>query len=424
MVDYKTVSDRGNASLLNGLPDDVGGLLASPPLTEKSLLELAVQWDRLPHAQAKMADALRLFVVTWDPIEWRVPRPEAIATANARPTEIVVYVPVWSATSMAERHETTLAGVFAELTGAAVITAAENDGAITFGGYATLVRQGKVPDLLSARGTDAVARLGQPVITAVSPEWEPLGLGAITDFVQHVYGNVNFDRSLVTLSSRAVNSSCPACRGASFRFPADLGDSTEYMCPAHRAEAQGVITSRLAQAELSNRQGWRVIGEASIRSTEPHLPGGLATRLAATGLNDRGRPETDALVARARLVIEATTWFEGKPGEFARALRRGRDRSPEPPAWLTALIRHLGRAGKMDEAVELSEALSAVDPIGRRRFQAQLEIARSEAEFAKVKKPSAVSERSSAERPDGAAQPQQRRQPRAKASKARRTGTR
>ena len=43
-----------------------------------------------------MADALRLFVVTWDPLEWLAPRPEAVATANAWPLELVVYVPVWS----------------------------------------------------------------------------------------------------------------------------------------------------------------------------------------------------------------------------------------------------------------------------------------------------------------------------------------
>ena len=47
-----------------------------------------------------MADALRLFVVTWDPLEWLAPRPEAVATANAWPFEIVVYVPVWSLVEM------------------------------------------------------------------------------------------------------------------------------------------------------------------------------------------------------------------------------------------------------------------------------------------------------------------------------------
>ena len=80
-----------DASLLAGLPGDVQALLASPPLTEPKLLELGVRWEglSLTPALARMADALRLFVVTWDPLEWLAPRPEAVATANAWPLEIV-----------------------------------------------------------------------------------------------------------------------------------------------------------------------------------------------------------------------------------------------------------------------------------------------------------------------------------------------
>ena len=85
-----------NAALLTGLPSDVRALLARPPLTDTRLLELAPSWEGLTPAQARMADVLRLFVVTWDPLEWLAPRPEAVATANAWPVEIVVYVPVLS----------------------------------------------------------------------------------------------------------------------------------------------------------------------------------------------------------------------------------------------------------------------------------------------------------------------------------------
>jgi hypothetical protein len=74
--------DRG---LLVGLPNDIQALLASPPRTAPKLLELAARWERLPPARARMADALRLFVVTWDSLEWLAPRPEAVATANAWP---------------------------------------------------------------------------------------------------------------------------------------------------------------------------------------------------------------------------------------------------------------------------------------------------------------------------------------------------
>ena len=65
-----------DASLLAGLPEDVRPLLASPPLTDTRLLELHARWDGLTSALAAMADALRLFVVTRDPLEWRAPRPE------------------------------------------------------------------------------------------------------------------------------------------------------------------------------------------------------------------------------------------------------------------------------------------------------------------------------------------------------------
>ncbi|HJY71079.1 MAG TPA: hypothetical protein VJ347_04800, partial [Streptosporangiaceae bacterium] len=70
-----------NAALLAGLPSDVQALLARPPLEDTMLLELAARWEGLSSALAGMAEALRLFVVTWDPLEWLAPRPEAVATA-------------------------------------------------------------------------------------------------------------------------------------------------------------------------------------------------------------------------------------------------------------------------------------------------------------------------------------------------------
>jgi tetratricopeptide (TPR) repeat protein len=105
--------------LLSGLPNGVRALLASPPLTDPRLLELAARWEGLPPAQARVADSLRLFVVTWDPLEWLAPRPAAVATANAWPLEFVVYVPVWSLTDLARRKRTTMAAVLARLGGSA-----------------------------------------------------------------------------------------------------------------------------------------------------------------------------------------------------------------------------------------------------------------------------------------------------------------
>jgi len=59
-----------NPALLGDLPSDVQALLARPPVEDTMLLELAARWERLPSALAGMAEALRVFVVTWDPLEW------------------------------------------------------------------------------------------------------------------------------------------------------------------------------------------------------------------------------------------------------------------------------------------------------------------------------------------------------------------
>ena len=170
-----------------------------------------------------MADALRLFVVTWDPLEWLAPRPEAIATANAQPLDLVVYVPLSSLADIARRKHTTMAAVLAGLGGSAVTIAAAHEDAVMSGRYAELAAHGKVPDLLSGEPGPA---LSEVVIAAVSPEWEDVGLGAITDFVQQAFGPVDFDRSLVKLTATGVPlPRLPRLRGPPVKFPADLADS-------------------------------------------------------------------------------------------------------------------------------------------------------------------------------------------------------
>ncbi len=363
-----------NAALLAGLPGDVQALLASPPLTETRLLELSARWEgvSLTPALARMAEALRLFVVTWDPLEWLAPRPEAVATANAWPLEIVIYVPVWSLAEMARREETTVAAVLAGLGGRAVANAAAHEDAVTSGRYAGLAARGEVPDLLSGDPAPAMggSALGEAVIVAESREWDAIGLGAITDFVQQEFGPVELDRSLVELTvTDDPWPGCPACAGRRFKFPADLADSRDGMCPVHRNEADTVIRRRIARAEGSNLNGWRMITDASARLSLPHLPGGLATRLAAAK-NDP--------VRRARLLAEATAGFAGRPDDFGSALAENRDQAGRFPGWPVTLIRGLGRAGQGTEAVMLSEALAVVDPARQGLFTGEAALALAE----------------------------------------------
>jgi hypothetical protein len=362
-----------NEALLAGLPGDVRARLARPPLDDTRLLELAARWDGLAPGQARMAEALRLFVVTWDPLEWLVPRPEAVATASAWPLEIVVYVPVWSLADMARRQEMTMAGVLAGLGGRAITTAAAHEDVVTSGRYAELAARGQVPGLLSA---DPGPALGEAVITADAPEWDDIGLGAITDFVQEAFGPVDLDRSLVELTVTAAPwPGCPACAGRRFNFPADLADSQDRMCPAHRNEADAVTRRRIARAQASNPAGWRMLGDASARLSFPHLPGGLATRLATAGMDKD-------LVRRARLLAEAAAGFPGRPDDFGSALAENRDRAGRFPSWPVTLIRDLGRAGRGTEAVTLSDALAAVDPGRHGFFAGQAAVALAEAGLA------------------------------------------
>jgi tetratricopeptide (TPR) repeat protein len=142
------------------------------------------------------------------------------------------------------------------------------------------------------------------------------------------------------------------------------------MCPAHRKEADAVIRSRIARAEASNPAGWRMLGYASARLSLPHLPGGLATRLAAAETN---------LVLRARLLAEAAAGFPGRPDDFGSALAENRDQAGRFPSWPVTLIRDLGRAGEGTEAVTLSEALAGVDPARRALFAGEAAIALAEA---------------------------------------------
>jgi hypothetical protein len=358
--------------LLSDLPNSVRALLASPPLFDPRLLELAAGWEGLPPTRARMTEALRLFVVTWDPLEWLAPRPKAVATVNMWPFELVVYVPVWSLAGIARRQDTTVAAVLAGLGASAITTAAAHEDAAMSGRYAELVAHGKVPDLLS--GEPGPAARSEAAIAAVSPEWGDIGLGAIADFVQQAFGPAEFDRSLVELTAiGAPLPGCPACAGRRFEFPADLADSRDRMCQAHRKEAGTLIRRRMARAEASNPAGWRMMTDASARLSLPHLPGGLATRLKAA--------END-LVLRARLLAEAAAGFPGRPDDFGSALAEDRDRAGRFPGWPAALIRDLGRAAEGTEAVWLSEALARVDPARRAFFSGQAALALAEAGLA------------------------------------------
>jgi hypothetical protein len=359
----ETVID-GNDDLLSGLPEVVRRLLAEPPATEKKLLELGLAWNGLPSTQAWVAEQLRVFVITWDPLERLVPRPDGFASVNADPSgfELVVYLPVWTVVEKAVKQGGTVSAVLTAMAGSAVVIAAAQEQSATPAGRAR--RQSSSPDLLCDPA--AGVALGVPEVRLVSPHWEDIGLGAITDIVQNAFGPVDLDRSVVELAAAArPRSGCPACHGRRFGFPGELADAQPGMCPAHQGEAEKVIRTRLARANASNPDGWGALGDATIHLEQPHLPNGLATKLAGADEGMYGRyvvPEPDELAERARLVVEAASWFPGRLHDFAVALGAEPELPCQLPDWLINLVLDLGRAGLGAEAVRVGEALTRIDP--------------------------------------------------------------
>jgi len=93
------------------------------------------------------AETLRVFLVTWDPLEHHVPRPEAFATVNADPPglEVVVYIPVWALMAAAGREER-VAEVVGGLGGSAVVVAAANEEAVLSGAIPPWPVRARFPD--------------------------------------------------------------------------------------------------------------------------------------------------------------------------------------------------------------------------------------------------------------------------------------
>jgi hypothetical protein len=366
-----------SGALSTGLPDEVQRLLATPPVTEKKLLELSVAWTGLAPGQARMARALRLFVITWDPLEWHAPRPYGFATANGDPTdfELVVYTPIWSLVELATTSQNTVAAVLGAMAGSAVLTAVAGAQA------GDLVAGPAMPDLLGDPA--AGAALGSCDVRLASAGWEDIGLGAVTDIVQHAYGPVDLDRSPVELAAAArPHPSCRACAGVRFDFPADLAEARDGLCPAHRSQADTVIRSRLARASASNPDGWGALTDASGRLELPHLPGGLATKLAGAGEAMYVMPEPGELAVRAQLVVDAAGWFPGRARELAIALGEEPELAGLLPDWLVTLVLDLGRAGLGAEAAMVGDALAQVDPDRRALYDGDTAVALAQAGLA------------------------------------------
>jgi SEC-C motif len=245
-------------------------LLHNPPADEYSLLELAVEWDDLAGVEAQIAAALRLFVITGDPLDWLRDRGTAWVTCNGDGDSDGLEMPLYVTRDAVEDRLNASGGDVVAAVGplceTVVLGAVHCQGVVLAGGYPELAFRGKAPRLLSF--DVGQGRLGTPAVTVPHAGWEPIGLGAIQDLVKDAFGPVDFDRSTVALGRvEAPRRGCPACAGITFGFPGDLAEAERTMCEEHRGVAQAITAARIARARASNPAGWRAIGKASARTS-------------------------------------------------------------------------------------------------------------------------------------------------------------
>jgi hypothetical protein len=89
---------------------------------------------------------------------------------------------------------------------------------------------------------------------------------------------------------------------------------------------------------------------------------GVATKLAGAGEAMYIVLEPAELLIRAELVVEAASWFPGRPDQLAIALGQEPEPAGQLPDWLVNLVLDLGRAGLGAEAVMVGDALVRLIP--------------------------------------------------------------
>ena len=246
---------------------DPGALLDAAPEDEFALIELRLDWppnlDIYPEHKQLW---LRCFVITKDPLGWIPDRGEAwtAVTVEDDVLEVDLYLTVAAVRNAIEEHGGDMAAAVGRYAGTVMTAALEREGELVAGDYPRRAARGETPRLLADLDGDHGA-FARPAIQA-KRDWSPIGLGALTDLVQHAFGAVDLDRSNVVLDSvEPVDEECPACKGQAFGYPSSLEDAKDVLCEPHKVAARIVNTERIAHARQSNFAGWRAVDKAVMR---------------------------------------------------------------------------------------------------------------------------------------------------------------
>jgi hypothetical protein len=246
---------------------DPTALLLAAPEEEFALIELRVDWppdlDIYPEHRQMW---LRCFVITADPLGWIPDRGEAwtAVTVDDEVLEVDLYLTVAAVRAAMEDFDGDMAGAVGRYAGTVMAAALAREEELLAGDYPRRAARGEAPRLLADLDADHGA-FARPSIQA-KRSWSSVGLGALTDLVQHAFGAVALDRSNVVLDPvEPVTDDCPACQGQAFGYPSSLEDAKGSLCGPHQVAAKIVNTERIAHARHSNPAGWRAIDKAVMR---------------------------------------------------------------------------------------------------------------------------------------------------------------
>ncbi|HEX4364748.1 MAG TPA: SEC-C metal-binding domain-containing protein [Solirubrobacteraceae bacterium] len=246
---------------------DPTSLIEAAPEDEFALVELRLDWpyDLDIHPRHKQL-WLRCFVLTQDPLSWIPDRDDAwtAVTVDDEVLEVDLYLTVDAVRRAMEDAGTSLDDAVGRYGATVMAAALEREEELLEGDYPRLAARGETPRLLADLEGDHGA-FGTPTVQTKAA-WSPIGLGALTDLVQHAFGAVDLDRTPVTLTTvEPVTDDCPACKGQSFGYPSSLEDAKATMCAPHQDAARSVNTARIARARASNFAGWRAVDKAVMR---------------------------------------------------------------------------------------------------------------------------------------------------------------
>ncbi len=362
----------------DGLPADLREALDRAPDDERVLLELRLAWAGLEEAAARIAARLRVFLVTWDPLEWHDRRPaRATATGDGDSFEVVLYLALDDVLAEMRDSGAAVADVLGGFAASVLDIGVRYEQALVAGVYPQLASSGDAPGLLSEVGRQPALKPAS--VDLESSGWEPIGLGAIQDVVQAAFGPVDLDRSPVRLAAvDEPDADCPACGGSSFGFPAEVSDAAARMCAAHVERADALIDERMQRGWESNEEGMDAILGASSMLSEPTC--GLSLKLLrelddVTGRDPTSRLTASELEREAALALEVADRLAGRPERFEELLEAER----LSPSWLTELPLELAAGGLVDEAVAVGDAYAALDATDGATFDRDVAVILAEA---------------------------------------------